>query len=374
MAVGIEAKLSNHNLFQAIHIEHPVEDLENEKVQNIAQKIFAALCHLIYQCIHRTIGLAVLPAQMLTLFSAEKILKKKALLKTNFGGEEFKIKTVDDVVLEGMYIPGKGCTKSDRTVILFNPNGVNFEEYGDNSLLFDIGLFNRHDIAEVEKGWNIVLFNYRGVAGSKGMATRDGLILDGEAIFQYIRDELGVPEKKILLHGHSLGGGVASEVAANHPETNCCNDRSFVSLSKEVKVMFGNGKFGEFLSNLLVYFGWEFNTRDHWDKIKGKKIVVLNDRDGVIPSGARLHEFLGIEEKNWMNNGIIDMVSLNVQVGVNMISDSPAYIDQLLLKEGISENDKKNLEKMKNQAGQIAHMRKYSEIEELQYIIEIEDI
>jgi cephalosporin-C deacetylase-like acetyl esterase len=61
--------------------------------------------------------------------------------------------------------------------------------------------------------------------------------LDGDAAFQYIHSQKQVPQEKILLHGHSIGGGIASEVAAMHPQVNYCNDRSFSSLSKQVRVM-----------------------------------------------------------------------------------------------------------------------------------------
>ena len=114
-----------------------------------------------------------------------------------------------------------------------------------------------HEFLEVEDlavynmlGLHVVTFNYRGVGKSAFSSsffgslasllrtdTRDGLIMDGDAVVQYVHRQLGVPIDHLLLLGHSLGGAVATEVAMNYPGISICNSRSFGLLSSVVRAM-----------------------------------------------------------------------------------------------------------------------------------------
>lgn len=331
------------------------------KTNNIALKAFDAIGSFFYQGIHKVIGFVVLPAQNPLLFLFENIKSKKEYLINQRNGEEIKFQTPDDTTLDGMYFQGRGCQKSDRTVILFNGNGVRYEQYGGDSFLFDIESWKKN-------GWNVVIFNYRGVGQSKGIATRDGLILDGDTVFQHVRDQFNVSEDKILLHGHSLGGGIASEVAAKHPNVNYCNDRSFSSLSKQVKVMFGNGIIGSIASKVLTYFGWEYKARDNWDKINGKKFSIYHEKDSVIPEGARFYESLEND------NVKIKLHSAWIKNGKNSLPDDPKLVDDLIKKNKFGFFNKMELNLLKLQTGQVAHMRKYNVLDEIHYFQKINTI
>ena len=52
------------------------------------------------------------------------------------------------------------------------------------------------------------------------------LVEDGKAAVQYLKDA-GVRETNIVLHGHSLGGGVATQVAHHFKDTMLIHERSF---------------------------------------------------------------------------------------------------------------------------------------------------
>jgi hypothetical protein len=256
----------------------------DKRVYEYVTSAFRLLPDLFYDVMHKVVGRLVLPAQLSFLFAGSNIFSAKENLKKSNGGKEVYFRNEDGIKLHGMHFQGKGSEDSDRTVIIFNGNGVCYEQYG-GSMLFDIGSWQ-------QQGWNVLLFNYRGVGTCEGRATRDGLIADGDAALHYIKDSMDVSEDKILLHGHSLGGGISSEVAALHPQVNYCNDRSFSSLSNAGREMFGGGIIGKVVKGLLIFFGWEYNSRDNWDKIKGKKIALYCSNDSVIKSSARFHETL----------------------------------------------------------------------------------
>jgi Chlamydia CHLPS protein (DUF818) len=276
-------------------------------------------------------------------------------LEIQLGGEEVHLRASDGASIDAMYFLGEGCQKSSRTLIFFNANGMCYEDYSYNEPC--------KRLKELQKqGHNVVIFNYRNIYASKYMATCNGLVLDGEAVFDYVKNKLEVPENKITLHGHSLGGAIASEVAANHPLANYCNDRSFVSLTKQVKVMFGNGVIGSVISSLMSGLGWEYDTLSNWDKIKGVKFVVYHDNDSIIPKGARLHEFLD------QNIDVIKMTHGKMS-GDTLIGDldNNEVIDDFLKIYKVPLTASIELQFMKLFTGKIAHMRDYMESEKLEY-------
>jgi len=66
----------------------------------------------------------------------------------------------------------------------------------------------------IAKGYGVVAAEYRGYSGNPGRADAAGLAADGEAFFARAQQLAG--GARVLVVGHSLGGGVAFLVADNH--------------------------------------------------------------------------------------------------------------------------------------------------------------
>ena len=67
----------------------------------------------------------------------------------------------------------------------------------------------------IDAGYGVLLVGYRGYGGSDGRPTEEGLYADGRAAIAYLRGR-GVPARRIVLYGESLGTGVAVKMAVEH--------------------------------------------------------------------------------------------------------------------------------------------------------------
>ncbi|MGQ0764321.1 MAG: alpha/beta hydrolase [Gemmatimonadota bacterium] len=63
-------------------------------------------------------------------------------------------------------------------------------------------------------GVNVLAFDYRGFGASEGEPFEEGLYEDAEASWRFLRDSLDVPPANIVIFGHSLGSGVAIDLAS----------------------------------------------------------------------------------------------------------------------------------------------------------------
>lgn len=71
-------------------------------------------------------------------------------------------------------------------------------------------------------GWNVLTFTYRGAWGSQGKFSYVGSIDDAEAALAFIKSpaaaKYNIDKRRIVIGGHSYGGGIAGVLAARHPE------------------------------------------------------------------------------------------------------------------------------------------------------------
>lgn len=91
---------------------------------------------------------------------------------------------------------------SDVVIICSHGNAGNVEEWST--------LAGEH----VETGASVLLYDYQGYGLSQGKATIRGACRDGLVAYDYVTRELGFAPEKVIMHGVSLGSGVACDVAS----------------------------------------------------------------------------------------------------------------------------------------------------------------
>jgi hypothetical protein len=163
--------------------------------------------------------------------------------------------------------------QSDKTIVYFLPNGALWP-----------GVFEQLDWMSLAFKANVVCYNYRATGYGKGqLLGEQDLVEDGVKIVQSIKDQ------RIFMHGWSLGGGVAMQVAARlkdqRIEVPVANERSFSSLQQLLRAHLGF--FGIVPGWILKLSGWQLNSAEVLPNLKSH-VIVMSAPDDSLMKGCSL--------------------------------------------------------------------------------------
>jgi uncharacterized protein len=169
-----------------------------------------------------------------------------------------RLKTRDGETLIAWFLPPKA---GEPVILHFGGNG--------DSL---IGQEDRwRQIASA--GVGVLAVAYRGYSGSSGHPTEAGLHADAEAAYAWLAARY--PPSDIVIMGHSLGTGVATPLAAEHPARALILESPFTSA-----VDVGAARMTWLPVGLLM---WDrFESRKTIGKVRAPVLIVHGDRDEVI--------------------------------------------------------------------------------------------
>ena len=110
-----------------------------------------------------------------------------------------EIRTSDGETLHGWWVP---ADKARGTVLLLHGNAGNISHRLDYLLMFN------------RLGHSTFIVDYRGYGRSSGTPSEEGTYRDAEAAWNYLRQARSVRQQDLVIAGESLGGGVATWLAA----------------------------------------------------------------------------------------------------------------------------------------------------------------
>jgi len=116
--------------------------------------------------------------------------------------EALALTTADGERLDGWHVPAKPGSAARGLAIIFHGNAGNISHRLDYLRMF-------HDL-----GFASLIVDYRGYGRSTGAASEQGSYIDAETAWHHATQSLGYPAKRIVLFGESLGGAVATQLAA----------------------------------------------------------------------------------------------------------------------------------------------------------------
>lgn len=182
--------------------------------------------------------------------------------------KEISVRTQDGTDLKAWYAP---ATNKPLTIVFFHGNAD--------------GLPTAARIADpyIAAGYGLLLTEYRGYSGLSGKPTEAGLYNDGRA---YLRDLIarGIESRHIILFGHSLGTGVAVQMATEFHVEGLMLLAPYLSIPKLAQI-----DFPFFPSSLLALD--RFDNEKKIKSIHTPLLIVNGSADQVVPPshGRRLY-------------------------------------------------------------------------------------
>ncbi|MEN0041227.1 MAG: alpha/beta fold hydrolase [Pseudomonadota bacterium] len=178
----------------------------------------------------------------------------------------YPMQMADGVTLNAYRHPANA---GEATVLMFHGNGATAARM--------IG--HGRDLAAA--GYGVLLAEYRGYGGSGGEPSEAVLVADGLATFDYLVRQ---GEEEIAVWGHSLGSGVAVQIAAKRPATAVVLEAPFDSVLALSQERFGWLPVGPLLRH-------PFRSDLAIGDVEAPILILHGDRDRVVPieAGRRLH-------------------------------------------------------------------------------------
>jgi pimeloyl-ACP methyl ester carboxylesterase len=139
--------------------------------------------------------------------------------KPEAGSHTVQIRTIDHLDVRAIYRPARS---GRPTILFFHGNGDSLAGSEEATRLF------------AAQGYGLLLPEYRGYGGNPGSPSEAGLYRDGAAALEWLATQ-GITAGHTIVIGHSLGSGIASELAATHPVGALVVISGFTSLPEAVQ-------------------------------------------------------------------------------------------------------------------------------------------
>ncbi len=123
---------------------------------------------------------------------------------------------------------------------------------------------------------NVLCANYQ-----RNCRSSKDAIENGNAIVNYLINDMKVDSAHIRLYGHSLGGGIAAKVARKYPKIHLISDRSFASLDLAIRELFWIPVYNHLLAKLAAR-SWKLNAYKAIKKLEGRVTLIVAPQDYII--------------------------------------------------------------------------------------------
>jgi uncharacterized protein len=213
--------------------------------------------------------------QRLFFFPARQLAHTPSLYQLKYEDVTIAISKEKGDRLHGWWIPSE---KPDAPVLLyFHHNAVNIGANVSQALQF-------HQL-----GYSVFLFDYRGFGQSGGeFPTESQVYEDAGAAWNYLTHDRRIPAERIVIYGHSVGGAIAIDLAARHPEAAALVvQNSFTSMRDMTKRF---GLYWVLPIELLLH--QRFESLEKMKSVKMPVLIISGTEDFQIPveMGKRLYE------------------------------------------------------------------------------------
>lgn len=179
----------------------------------------------------------------------------------NLDYEDVWIESADGVRLNGWYIPRQGAQK---TVLFFHGNAGNMSHRRES-----IEIFHRLNL-------NVFILSYRGYGASNGKPDEKGLYNDARAAWGYLTENRKIKQQDIILFGRSLGGAVATSLAAEVKPAGLILESTFTSAADMAAELYP-------VLHWVIFPRYTFDTASRLRQVESPVLVIHSADDEIIP-------------------------------------------------------------------------------------------
>jgi uncharacterized protein len=236
------------------------------------------------------------------------------------GSEVVELHTIDGLRLKGWFLPATGHPSRPGAepipgpaVLICNGNA------GDRS--------HRLPLAEAltERGYAVLLFDYRGYAGNPGSPSEDGLRADARAAVEALAARPEVDPERIAYFGESLGAAVAGALATERPPAALVM-RSPPSSLAEV----GRHHY-PFLPVVDPLMFDRYPLAEHIRAVRVPLLVLVAERDEIVPAELSRRVFdAAAEPKRYVPLTASHHNDPALLTGAEMLTAVTAFLDEWL--------------------------------------------
>jgi fermentation-respiration switch protein FrsA (DUF1100 family) len=174
--------------------------------------------------------------------------------------EDVHLTASDSVSLAAWWVPAP----SSRGALVFcHGNAGNMGDRVAKLRLF-------HDL-----GLSVLAFDYRGYGQSQGKPSEEGTARDMDAAIAHVIDARGVPLRRIVFYGESLGGAVAAAAAARHRPAGLVLESTFTSAREMARRHY------PFVPAFLVRIGYDSLASIR--TLTCPKLILHGPHDSIVP-------------------------------------------------------------------------------------------
>ena len=173
-------------------------------------------------------------------------------------GEEVRLTTSDGVNIHGWYLPHP---QAKATILHLHGNAGNLEDRRDL-------VRNMRDLRV-----SVLAIDYRGYGKSDGSPDEQGLYKDTRAAYDWLLTK--TTADRIIIHGESVGGGPACELAATVPCAGLIVQSAFTSAPDMAP------RVVPWFPKFLVRT--KFDNREKVARITCRKLFIHSRRDEIVP-------------------------------------------------------------------------------------------
>jgi fermentation-respiration switch protein FrsA (DUF1100 family) len=189
---------------------------------------------------------------------------------TQLAYDDIHFQSADGTKLHGWYIEHP---EPQAQVVYFHGNGTHVPDLAP--LLRELSTRYR---------LSIFAFDYRGYGRSEGSPNEAGVLADSEAAVQWLADRTGLATDQLVMHGRSLGGAAASDMAAKHGARGRIIEDTFTSMPDVAAPLY-------WWAPIRLLMRTQYNSEEKIRRYRGLLLHGHGSQDSLVPVALahRLH-------------------------------------------------------------------------------------